>query len=164
MRNRRGARDVQCRDSGLGRGRGGFRSFPSRLHLEGREAVPELPASPEPLREVAGQLLGPLVAEIGSTNHEYGGDEPRARGAHGEREGYDDELVDKRPFRDRPDHGELPRGGQPGELLRSESQVVPHHPHGLLGRHLGEKCHVVQDRGDVVEERQKSEAGQLIPS
>ena len=110
------------------------------------------PTVQEPVRE----LLEALVAEIGAAEHEQRRHRPGQEGADGQRRRHQDGLVDERALGDRPHDRQLAAGSQAGHLLGVEGEVVAEHARGLPRGDLREHGHVVEQRGDVVEEQEQA--------
>ncbi|APC20663.1 hypothetical protein BME99_09025 [Pseudomonas protegens] len=105
------------------------------------------------------QLLEALETQVGATQHQQRGHQPRRQGADGQRRRHQDQLVAKRPLGHRPDHRDFPLGADPGDLLGIEREVVAQHTGGLLRRHLGHQGHVIEYRGDVIDQYQQTASG-----
>jgi hypothetical protein len=112
------------------------------------------------VEELVGQLLAALEAEERPADHQQGGDRPGGEPADRQRRRHQDQLVHRGALGHRPDHRQLAVRVDAGDLLRVERQVIPQHPRGLLGGYLGHRGHVVEDRGDVVEEGEEACTGQ----
>jgi hypothetical protein len=103
-----------------------------------------------------GQLVEALVAEERAADHEQRQHQPRQEPADEEGRRDDDRLVERRALGHRPHHRQLAIGADPRDLLGVEREIVAQDPGGLLGRDLGQGRDVVEDRRDVVEERQQA--------
>jgi hypothetical protein len=108
------------------------------------------------VEELVRELLETLVAEICAADHEQGHHGPRREGADGERRRHKDGLVRQRTLGDGPHNRQLAIGPQASHLLCVEREVVAQHARGLLCGDLGEHRHVVEQRGDVVEQGEQA--------
>ena len=112
-----------------------------------------------PVQEAVRQLLEAFVAEEGAADHQQRRHQPRREGADRQRQRHQDRLVQQRALGHRPHHRQLALRRHAADLLRVQRQVVAEHAGGLLRRHLGERGHVVQHAGDVVDQRDQAGAG-----
>ena len=108
------------------------------------------------VQELVGELLDALEAEKGAADHEQRRHRPGRQGADRQRRRHQDGLVDERSLGHRPHDRQLAVGVDAGHLLGVERQVVAQHAGGLLGGDLGEQRHVVEHRGDVVEQGEQA--------
>ena len=102
------------------------------------------------------ELLEAHVAEICAADHEQWHHGPRREGADGQRRRHKDGLVQQRTLGDGPHDRQLAIGPQAGHLLGVEREIVAQHARGLLRGDLGEHRHVVEQRGDVVEQGEQA--------
>ena len=105
------------------------------------------------------QLLKALLAEIRSAQHQQRRDRPGNEGADGQRRRHEDGLVYHRALAHRPHHRQFAIGLHAGNLLRVECQVVAQYAGRFLGRHLAQYGNVIQDAGNVVDQRQQAGCG-----
>lgn len=61
-----------------------------------------------------------------------------------------DHLINERPFRHSPDHGQLAIRPHAGNLLGIERQIVAQHPRRFFRRYLAHHGNIVQQRGDII--------------
>ena len=108
------------------------------------------------VQQLVRDLLEALVAQEQAADHQQRRDRPRQECADRERGGHQDQLVAHRPLRHRPDHGQLALGAHAADLFRVQREVVAEHARGLLRGDLGHHRHVVEDRGDVVEQQEEA--------
>ena len=121
--------------------------------------------------DLAPDLLGALVAEVGAAEHEDGREAPRRQPGQQQQDGKDDQqLVDQRALGDLPDHRKLAGGIRSGHVLRGDGGVVDHHA-GSLGAGLGRtgghiihggRCDARQG-GDVIQQRDQAAAHRWAP-
>jgi chromate transporter len=105
------------------------------------------------------EFLDALVAQERTADDHQWDHRPRRDRADHERGRHEDRLVDQRALRDRPHDRQLAVGADAGDLLRIEREVVAEHARGLLRRDLRHHRDVVEDRGDVVDEREQAGSG-----
>ena len=82
-------------------------------------------------------LLRPLKAQIGSAQHQQRSDRPGEKGHQKQGNRNNDGLVERRPLRYRPDHGQLARRADAGYLMGIQRNIIPQHPRCFFGRHFG---------------------------
>ncbi|MNY34214.1 hypothetical protein D3C86_1685370 [compost metagenome] len=108
------------------------------------------------MEKLVGQFLEALEAEEGTAQHQQRRYCPGNERADGQRRRHQYQFVDERPLGHRPYHRQLAVGTHTGDLLGVQRQVIAQHACGLLGRHLGHQGHIVEYRGDVVDQDQQT--------
>ena len=108
------------------------------------------------VKQLVRNLLESLVAEKGAAYHEQRSHRPRRQSADNEGRRHQDGLVDGGSLGHRPHDRQLAVGTDAGYLLGVERQVVAQHACGLPRGDLGEQRHVVESRGDIVEQGEQA--------
>ena len=111
------------------------------------------------VQELVRQLFAALVAQEQPAKHQQRQHRPGRDGTDRQCDGHQDRLVEQRSLGHRPHDRQLARGADPRQLLGVQRQVVAQHARGLLGGDLAEHRHVVEDGGDVVQQRKEAGAG-----
>ena len=114
------------------------------------------------MQETVGEFFDPFKTQEGAADHQEGDNRPGRYGADEERGGHQDQLVEGGSFGDRPHHRKLAFGGDSGDLLGVQGEVVAEHAGGFFGGDFGHHRHVVEDRRDVVDQGKKAAAGHGI--
>ena len=108
------------------------------------------------VQELVREFFETFETQVGATDHQQWGDQPRDEHADRQRRRHQDQFVDERTLCHRPNDGDFPLRAYAGDLLGIERQVVAEHAGGLLGSHFGHQRNVVQNGGDVVDQHQQT--------
>ncbi len=130
-----------------------------RRVLQGLGQLGVMPLRLRPVQELVGQLLDPLVAQVGPADHEQGQNGPGRHQADSQGRRDQDQLVAEGPLGHRPDHRQFALGAHPRHLLGIQGQVIAQDPGGLARRDLGHNRDVIEDCSDVVEQGEQAGTG-----
>ena len=97
------------------------------------------------------QLLGALEAQEQSAQGQQRRHQPGDEGADGQRQRYQDGLVQQRALEHGPDHGQFTVHAHTRDLLGVQGQVVAQDACGLGAGGFRECCNIIQQAGDVVD-------------
>ena len=97
------------------------------------------------------QLLGPLETQEQSAQGQQRRHQPGDEGADGQRQRYQDGLVQQRALEHGPDHRQFTVHTHARDLLGVQGQVVAQDACGLGTGGFRECCNIVQQAGDVVD-------------
>ena len=97
------------------------------------------------------QLLGALEAQEQSAQGQQRRHQPGDEGADGQRQRYQDGLVQQRALEHGPDHGQFTVHAHTRDLLGVQGQVVAQDARGLGTGGFRECCNIIQQAGDVVD-------------
>ena len=87
---------------------------------------------------------------------------PGSHQRQGQGRRHQDELVAEGALGHGPHHRQFTLGAHAGDFFSIDRQVVAQHPCGFPGGHLGHGGHVVEDRGNIVQQYQQAATGHGI--
>jgi hypothetical protein len=108
------------------------------------------------VQKLVGQFFKALKTKVRAAEHQQGCHRPRQKRADRQRRRHQNQLVDERALGHSPDHRQLAFGAYARYLLGVERQIVAQYAGGFLRRHLGHQRNVVEYRGDIVDQHQKT--------
>ncbi|MNY11512.1 hypothetical protein D3C86_1445440 [compost metagenome] len=108
------------------------------------------------VQEFMGEFLETFETQVGAADHQQRRDQPRNERTDRQGGRHQDQLVDERALGYRPYHRDFPLGAYAADLLGVERQIVTEYAGRLLRCHFGHQRHIVEYRGDVVDQQQQT--------